>query len=676
MHKLLLLVAVALLAGRVISMPPVVVADEKPAGLPVAPTDVPGVSPMVAPSSKPHEEWHFYGADQANTKYSPLDQINKENATTLQVAWRWRSADSVILSSHPDIRTGYYETTPVVVGGVLYASTSLSQVAAIEPQSGATLWLYDPKTFEGPTPPNLGFVHRGVAYWAHGDDQRILFGTGDAYLIALDAKTGQPIPTFGQGGRINLRQGLRRPGPSRHVYGVTSPPIVCRDVVVVGASIQDFPLQEMPPGDIRGFDVRTGAQRWVFHAVPQEGEFGVESWADGSWAHNGNTNVWTIMSCDEELGYLYLPFSTPTNDFYGGHRPGDNLFAESLVALKAETGERVWHVQLVHHGLWDYDLPAAPNLVEITVHGQRRKAVVQVTKQGFCFVFDRVTGEPIWPIEERAVPHSTVPGEKSSPTQPVPSRPAPFERQGITADDVLAFTPELRQEALAILQKYHYGPLFTPPSAEQPTVVLPGVNGGASWAGAAFDPDTGWLYVPSITAPYTITLSKPDPNQSAARFVGRFASLLGPRGLWLTKPPYGRITAIDLTTGEHRWMVPVGDGPRYHPALQKLNLPPLGWPFRIHTLVTKTLLFAGQEGGIGRGKQPSRHALAMEFESAIVDPALRVFDKVTGAIVGTIALPANVTGAPMTYMTAGRQYIVAAVGGAHVPAELIALRLP
>ena len=410
--------------------------------------------------------------------------------------------------------------------------------------------------------------------------------------------------------------------------------------------------------------------------MPQAGEFGVDTWADGSWAHTGNTNVWTIMSCDEELGYLYLPFSTPTNDYYGGHRPGDNLFAESLVVLKVETGERVWHRQLVHHGLWDYDLPAAPNLVDITVADQQIKAVAQVTKQGFCFVFDRVTGQPIWPIEERPVPPSTVPGEKSSPTQPVPSRPAPFERQGVSEDDAIAFTPELRQEALAILQQYNYGPLFTPPTDQKPTVVLPGIGGGASWSGAAFDPATGWLYVPSVTGPFTITLFQPNPAHSPARFVGRAEYLFGPRRLPLTKPPYGRMTAIDLTTGEHRWMVPMGDGPRQHEALRDLNLPPLGWSFRTHILLTKTLLFGGQEGRVTRMRE-SRRGFALEIvDVESIDPKLRAFDKVTGVLVGEITLPANVTGAPMTYIAGGQQYIVVAVGGANVPAELVALRRP
>ncbi len=319
-----------------------------------------------------------------------------------------------------------------MVNGVLYVSTSLSQVAAIDAATGKTLWLYDPETWKKGTPSNNGFVHRGVAYWANGDDRRILFGTGDGYLICLNAKTGQPIPGFGQNGRIDLTQGLSRP-VDRRLYGVSSPPIICRDVVVMGSKVHDVPVARvMPPGDVRGFDVRTGKQRWLFRSVPAEGEFGNETWEQESWKTTGAANVWTMMSADEALGYVYLPFSTPANDFFGGQRPGNGLFGESLVCLDARTGKRVWHFQMAHHGLWDYDLPSAPNLIDVRVNGKPVKAVAQVSKQGFVYVFDRVTGKPIWPIEERLVPQSTAPGEKSSRTQPFPTKPAPFDRQGVT----------------------------------------------------------------------------------------------------------------------------------------------------------------------------------------------------------------------------------------------------
>jgi quinoprotein glucose dehydrogenase len=342
-------------------------------------------------------EWLNYAGDKASSKYSPLTQISGGNFNRLRTAWTWRSAEEEVAKAN-HLKTWVWESTPLVVDGVLYVSTSLSQVAAINAATGKTQWIYEPETWKNGTPSNNGFVHRGVAYWADGDDQRILFGTGDGYLICLNAQTGTPIRTFGHEGRIDLTQGLGRI-VDRHLYGVSSPPIICRDVVVMGSKVNDVPLAaEMPPGDVRGFDVRTGKQQWIFHAIPKQGEFGNETWKDGSWKTTGAANVWTMMSADDALGYVYLPFSTPSDDHYGVHRPGDGLFGESLVCLDARTGMRVWHFQMVHHGLWDYDLPCAPNLIDIRVDGKPVKAVAQMSKQGFCYVFDRVTGKPIWPI--------------------------------------------------------------------------------------------------------------------------------------------------------------------------------------------------------------------------------------------------------------------------------------
>jgi quinoprotein glucose dehydrogenase len=560
-----------------------------------------------------------------------------------------------------------------MVNGVLDISTSLSQVAAIDAATGKTQWVYDPETWKNGTPSNNGFVHRGVAYWADDDDQRILFGTGDGYLICLNAQTGKPIPTFGHEGRIDLTQGLGRT-VERHLYGVSSPPIICRDVVVMGSKVNDVPLApEMPPGDVRGFDVHTGKQQWIFHAIPRQGEFGNETWKDGFWKTTGAANVWTMMSADETLGYVYLPFSTPSDDHYGVHRPGDGLFGESLVCLDARTGKRVWHFQIVHHGLWDYDLPSAPNLVDIQVNGKPVKAVVQVTKQGFCFVFDSVNGKPIWPIEERPVPQSTVPGERTSPTQPFPTKPAPFDRQEVTENNVIDFTPELRKEALAILKKYNYGPLFTPPSLEKPTIEMPGIAGGASWSGAACDPETGICYVSSVTLPYAATLTKISvPNTD---YFGKMTQVETMQGVPLWKPPYGRITAIDLDTGDHRWMTPLGNLAQSNPVLRQLGLRSLGRPARGHLLLTKTLLIAGQKGSTERESSAQREGgpeTVPNFQ--IHDPKLCAYDKSTGKIVGEVALPRNATGAPMTYMLNGKQYIVVPTGGANLPAELIALR--
>lgn len=647
-------------------------ANTAPAGLPA---QAQAGSPRAAAA-----HWLSYGGDKAGSKYSPLTQIGTGNFDRLQTAWTWRSPDEAITKANPALKTWVWESTPLMVGGMLYASTSMSQVAAIDAATGKTRWVYDPGTWKNGTPSNNGFVHRGVAYWADGDDQRILFGTGDGYLICLNAQTGKPIPTFGRQGRIDLTQGLGR-AIDRRLYGVSSPPVICRDIVVMGSKVHDVPVaKQMPPGDVRGFDVRTGKQLWVFHSIPEEGEFGNETWEEGSWKTAGAANAWTMMSADEELGYVYVPFGTPANDFYGGSRPGAGLFGESLVCLDARTGKRIWHFQMAHHGVWDYDLPAAPNLIDVQVNGEPVKAVAQVTKQAFVYVFDRATGKPIWPIEERPVPPSKMPGEKSSPTQPFPTRPTPFDRQGVIEDDVIDFTPELRERALAVLARYNYGPLYTPPTLEKPTIQMPGWAGGASWSGAACDPETGTAYVSSVTSPLAITMSNPAPKLPAP-YVGSPAPMETMQGVPLWKPPYGRLTAIDLNTGDHRWMAPLGDLGQSNPVLRKLDLPPLGRPARGHLLLTKTLLIVGQEGitqrqEIDPGESESRQAAAAGPDFEVLDPKLVAYDKATGKLAGEVPLPRNATGAPMTYMLDGKQFIVVPTGGANLPAELIALRLP
>lgn len=620
-------------------------------------------------------EWRHYAGGPGSAKYSSLNQINAQNFTRLKTAWTWHSPDEAIQGNNPRLKTWAWESTPIMADGVLYVSTSLSQVAAIDPVIGRTRWVYDPQTWKGAVPPNHGFVHRGVAYWRKGRDARILYGTGDGYLICLDARTGKVVPTFGDNGRIDLTQGLGRK-VDRRMYGVTSPPVICNDVVVVGCSIWDFPLESpMPPGDMRGFDVRTGKQRWIFHTIPHKGEFGAETWENESWRTGGAANAWAPMSFDPALGYLYLPISTPANDYYGAERKGEGLFGECLVCLNARTGKRIWHFQTAHHGLWDYDPPCAPNLIDVRVQGRTVRAVAQVTKQGFCFVLDRVTGKPIWPIEEKPVPQSSVPGEKSSKTQPFPSKPAPFDRQGISESDLINYTPELRQKAQAVLSKYNFGPLFTPPSLEKLTINMPGVAGGASWAGAAFDPQTGMLYVPSVSLPFAVRMLP--TGLPHARYFALYEPIETVQGIPIFGGPYGRMTAIDLTTGEHKWVIPMGKNPMLenHPLLKPLNLPPPGRQARGHTLVTSTLLIVGQEGYTQRaGNLPQ--AFAIEADFGILDPVLRAYDKANGAIVGEVALPRNATGAPMTYKVDGQQYIVVPTGGANLPAELIALRLP
>ncbi len=611
-------------------------------------------------------EWNQYSGDMGSTKYSPLDQINRDNFKNLEIAWRWTSLDD---TATPPIRAYRFEPTPIKIGTKLYSSLSSSNVVCLEAATGKLVWSYDAKVAKRPT--NLGYVHRGVSYWTDGKEERILIGTGGAFLVALDAKTGQPCPDFGDAGRVDLTLGMRRE-VDRAQYAVSSPPIICRDVVVVGSSIFDGPTQtKMPPGDVRGYDVRTGKQVWNFQTIAQPGEFGNDTWEEESWKDTGNANVWTMMSADDELGYVYLPIGTPTNDWYGGHRHGNGLFGESLVCLEAATGKRVWHFQMVHHGNWDYDPPAAPILCNITVDGKPIKAVAQLSKQGFCYVFDRVTGEPVWPIIEKPVPQSTVPGEKSSPTQPFPTKPPPYERQGVTEDDIIDFTPELKAEALEILKKYDYGPLFTPPT-EKGNIELPGWQGGANWGGGAFDPETGILYVPSITDPIRVALTKPDPNRSNFMYSrSGTMSVDGPKGggksaLPLFKPPYGRITAINLNKGDHAWQVPHGDGPRDHPLLKDLKLGPLGSKARSGAIATKTLLIAaeaaGGYGGAGGDDAPKQK--------------MRAFDKATGELIHEIDLPAAAGGTPMTYMIDGRQIIIVAVGGGKSPSEFIAYALP
>ncbi|WP_316743091.1 pyrroloquinoline quinone-dependent dehydrogenase [Pedobacter antarcticus] len=621
------------------------------------------------------DEWKNYGGDKGSSQYSSLSQIDSSNFKRLHIAWTWRSVEEDITRTHPEIKSWVWESTPLMIEGVLYISTSLSQVAAIDAATGKTKWVYDPETWKNGTPSNNGFVHRGVAYWKDGKDERILLGTGDGYLIALNAVTGKPIVTFGTGGRIDLTRGLGRT-VERKLYGVSSAPIVCKDVVVVGTKVHDVPLTAtMPPGAVRGFDVRTGKQVWKFNAIPQKGEFGNETWEGDSWKTVGSANVWAPISADDELGYVYLPFSTPSNDNYGGGRLGSGLFGESLVALDARTGKRIWHFQFVHHGLWDYDPPAAPNLIDINVNGKAIEAVAQVTKQGFVYVFDRVTGKPVWDIIERPVPQSTVPGEKSSPTQPFPSRPAAIDRQGITENDLVDYTPALRDLALAILRNYNYGPLFTPPTLEKPTILMPGIAGGASWAGAAFDPETGMFYVPSNTIPYAVTLEKSKTPQIG--YDGKTVAVETLNGIPLWKPPYGRLTAIDMHTGDHKWMKPMGDLSTSVPALKQYALTPLGRSTRSHILLTRTLLFVAQEGSTQReemgGGEAGEKSKSTELKFQVIDPAIVAYDKNTGKMIGKIDLPRNATAAPMTYMLNGKQYIAVATGGANLAPELIVL---
>ncbi|HEY3042810.1 MAG TPA: PQQ-binding-like beta-propeller repeat protein [Vicinamibacterales bacterium] len=632
-------------------------------------------------------EWTRYGGDSGSTKYAPLDQINKGNVSQLRVAWRRPAVDASISSRVPDFSySNNFRATPLMIDGVLYSPNGIGLVEAFHPGTGKTLWVQEPFPDE-PVQGLRGDSARGVTEWSDGNERRLFVVRGE-YLIALDARTGKPLTSFGDNGRVNLRPGL---GPRATGYAWTGAPQVCRDVVIVGVglggSMTDAPRRkEAAPGTVQAFDVRSGKPRWIFNPIPGPGQVGNETWENDSWGYSGEANLWSLISADEEEGLAYLPLTSPTNDMYGGHRLGNNVFGNTLVCVKCLTGERVWHYQMVHHDLWDYDLPAAPILADITVGGTRIKAVVQLTKQAFTFVFDRMTGTPVWPIEERAVPTSDTPGERTSPTQPFPTKPPPFDRQGVSVDDLIDFTPALRAEAIELVKQYRIGPVFTPPSVRgdgaggiRGTVQLPGSVGGADWQGGAFDPETGMLYVASITGPFTADIVKGDPKISNLNYVsGTRAWTPGPQGLPLLKPPYGRITAIDLNRGDLVWMVPNGEGPRNHPLLKPLNLPPLGNPGRSAPLVTRALLFVG-EGDPIMSSLGSR--LRPEMPASIAPGAggrkFRAYDKATGAILWETELPAGTTGAPMTYLFEGKQYVVVAIGSreAH-SAEHIALSLP
>ena len=618
--------------------------------------------PVVSSAESESGDWPSYGSSLASTKYAPFTQINAETINELGITWIWDSVDNQAVKVRPDFVPAGYKATPIKVGNVLYTSTSLGSVVALDAVSGRQLWVFDTETWADGRPANMGFNHRGVSYYQDGDTKRILMGTNNAYLWSLDANTGRPDPKFGDGGKIDLTKGLGRP-VIRALYSNTAAPMIVGDVVVMGAVVGDAPAygyrppegHKIPPGHVRGFDVKTGEMRWIFYSVPRSGEVGADTWKDKNATDTGAANVWTLMSADPELGYVYLPFGTAENDFYGGERPGDNLFSESLVCLDAATGELVWHFQMVHHGVWDYDLPAAPNLVDIVVDGKPIKAVAQVSKQGHIYVFDRVTGDPVWPIEERPVPQSTVPGEFLSPTQPFPTKPKPFDRQGITEDALIDFTPELRAAALKIVSPYDMGPLFTPPSRKG-AAQLPSDGGAANWTGAAVDPESGTIYIPSMSLPAMFKLDELDPARPESGYKRSSMTFLsGPQGLPLIKPPYGRVTAIDLNTGDHRWMVPNGEGPRQRIIAAGVADPgPVGNQTFTNIMLTKSLLFI-----------------------ALVDdgkPVLRALNKQDGSLVREIALPAPPSGAPMSYMANGQQHISVAVGGS-TDAKLVTLAL-
>jgi quinoprotein glucose dehydrogenase len=605
-------------------------------------------------------EWPVYGGSLAAQHYSPLAQIDASNVKDLKVAWRWYGGN---FGPNPEMKS---ETTPLMIGGVLYATAGATRnVVAIDAGSGETLWIWRPRDGERFRTAPRRTSGRGVAYWRDGADRRIFTVTPGFYLWSLDAERGLPKREFGEAGTVDLRQGLR--GPMDNIEaGSSSPPLVVGDVVIVGPAggVGARPnAKTQVKLDVRGFDARTGKLLWTFHTIPEKGELGYDTWlTPGSAEYTGNAGAWGPLAADPELGLVFRPVDGAPSYMYGGARHGNNLFSCSLVALDIKTGERVWHQQLVHHDIWDYDNPTAPILLDVVVDGRPVKAVVQLTKQAFAYAFDRATGEPLWPLEERPVTQTDVPFEWTAPTQPFPTKPAAYDRQGVTEDDLVDFTPAIKAAAIAAVQDLRMGPMYTPPSlvaardGTRGTLVLPHYGGGANWEGGAADPETGMLYVASQTS-LTVFAVSPAGDRSDIRYLFVNGEAPQPMGLPLVKPPYGRITAIDMNAGEHRWMAVNGDTPddiKSNSALAGLTIPPTGKASRAVLLATKTLLF-GAEGYGGA-------------------PILRAYDKATGAVVAELPLPGAASSKPMTYMLDGKQYIVLAVGR-DVPAELVAFAL-
>jgi quinoprotein glucose dehydrogenase len=659
-----------------------------------------------AQSGAGNGEWRTYGGDLGHTRYAALDQINAQNFGRLEVAWRFKTDN---LGPRPETQL---ESTPLMVNGVLYSTGGTRRaVVALDAASGELLWTHSER--EGPrgTAAPRQLSGRGLAYWAGDNEERILYVTPGYRLVALDAKTGNLVRSFGSNGIVDLKlEDDQDIDPLSGEIGLHATPVVARNVVIVGAAHKtgaNPPSRRNVKGYVRGFDARTGKRLWIFHTIPVGNEFGNDTWENGSNEYTGNAGVWGQISVDEDLGLVYLPVELPTGDYYGGYRPGNGLFGESLVAVDLQTGKRKWHYQLVHHGIWDMDIPCAPILADIMVNGRTIKAVAQPTKQAVLYVFDRATGDPVWPIEERPVEKGDVPGEWYSPTQPFPTKPPAYDRNGVSVNDLIDFTPELRAEALKVASRYKLGPIFTPPvvsKLEGPlaTLTMGTSSGGTNWPGGSYDPETHILYVSSQSQITALGLVPPPAGFSdmsyvqglattGARLTGGSGSTAGAdagpaattavptvsaaaanssaldvRGLPLVKPPYGRITAIDLNKGEIVWQIAHGETPdnvRDNPALKGLNIPRTGRTGSVGTLVTRTLVIAGESGFF---TTPSGQRGAM----------LRAYDKATGREVGAVYMPAPQSGSPMTYMLNGQQYIVVAISGGTYTGELLALRLP
>jgi len=639
-------------------------------------------------------EWRSYGGDTGNTRYAPLDQINGSNFSKLQVAWRFQTNN---LGPRPEFNL---ETTPLMANGIIYATAGTRRsVVAIDAANGELQWVHGEREGERGRNAPRQLSGRGLSYWTDGREERILYVTPGYRLIALNAKTGQPVAGFGKNGVVDLKEDDDQViDPVTGEVGLHAAPVVANDVVIVGAAHRSGGVPRSKSnvkGYVRAFDVRTGKRLWIFHTIPRPGEFGYNTWENDSADYTGNAGVWGQISVDEQLNMAYLPVELPTGDYYGGHRPGNGLFGESVVAVDLKTGVRKWHYQLVHHGIWDMDIPCAPILVDINVNGRAVKALAQPTKQAFLYMFDRTTGQPIFPIDEKPVEQSTVPGEKTSPTQPFPSKPPAYDRQGFSLDDLIDFTPELKAQAREIVSHYKIGPIFTPPTlstVQGPigTLAFATAGGGTNWAGGSFDPETGIAYVPSQKSLTNLAFVPSDPKVTDFRYIQGTASEGARRGggagsdgaaipgdsaaavrlavqdLPLFKPPYGQISAIDLNKGEILWQVANGETPdavRNHPALKGLTIPRTGRAGVAGVIVTKSLVIGGEPGTITMpdGKRGAY---------------LRAYDKQTGKDAGAVAMPAGQTGSPMTYMLNGKQYVVVSIGAGGFPAEFIAYKLP
>lgn len=608
-------------------------------------------------------EWTSVGGDNGNAKFSPLTDINPGNVNQLQVAWQWSHGET----QNEQYKTlpGNFETTPLMIDGVLYVTTPYNNLAALDATTGKELWRFDGEAYKLGQIPGTGFKHRGAAAWRDGSRLRI-FLNSRTKLFSLDAATGKPVASFGNGGSVSLTQGF--PGGKVTEEQVTqgSSPVVFKDLVIVAHAVPDrYQLMRDAPGIVQAFNARTGKLVWVFNIIPQApDDDGADTWGNESWRFTGHANVWAPMTLDESRGLLYLPTSTPSSDSYGGRRPGKNLFAESLVCVDAATGKRKWYFQMVHHGLWDYDNPSAPNLVTINVGGRHIDAVVQVTKQGFAYVFDRVTGVPVWPIEERPVPTETdVPGEQPYPTQPFPTKPPAFTPQGVSIEDANDLTPQIKELALEEMKKFKIGPLFTPPSLVG-TLKRPTSTGGANWGGAAFDASTGYLYV---RAQNGISNNRVGKNDGSDKYVdveysnqfaeGRGGSGNRLNGMPLIKPPYATLTAIDLNKGDIAWQKPVGEGSpaiRNHPLVRGITLPDrLGSDSKGGAIVTASgIVFIG--GG---------------------DGYLYAFDKTNGNEIWRGKMPYSNAATPMTYRTKDGEQFVAIASGSGSQNALVAFNL-